>query len=291
MNLLKIFSLVLLCNFSFSQKCDTLEGLLYNCTDSNGLKHGFWKEQKKIIYGSSHSGLGGKEGCIYTENFYLKTLAEGLYFENKKVGKWTLYSENNSSIIEKEVIFEKTGNIIENNLIDHSQIIYNNDSSKITGYVLSYQDTINIFYNNKECSLKLNNNYEILNFKCDNFEKLQMELSFIKFGCYNKQIREAKYISSKFDQTIKKLNGCWYSKYHQFKYNYKTNIGIEYKSKTHSSAPIFQTIIKKDGAYLIWLELTGGEISQKIIFINDDKLKIRNFNGAKTIYKRNKNCL
>ncbi|PHR44186.1 MAG: hypothetical protein COA32_15165 [Fluviicola sp.] len=94
--------------------------------------------------------------------------------------------------------------------------------------------------------------------------------------------------STSFKKIKEQLNGCWKTKYYQFKY--QNNLGGEYKSRVHSSAPIFKLIIKDGEVFLEWIELTGGGSFQKVISINKNKLIVENEDNLKVIYKRNKNC-
>lgn len=96
--------------------------------------------------------------------------------------------------------------------------------------------------------------------------------------------------SIKFKTIQIELNGCWKTKYYQFKYDSEKNLGSEYKSRIHSSAPIFKLIQKKDEIYIEWIELIGGEHLQKIIWIKKNKLKVENEDGSKSIYSRNNKC-
>lgn len=94
--------------------------------------------------------------------------------------------------------------------------------------------------------------------------------------------------STEFKLMQKKLVGCWRSKNYQFKY--EINLGSEYKSRVHSSAPIFKLVLKDEEVYLEWIELTGGENYQRILSLTKNKLTIENEDGIKAVYKRNKNC-
>lgn len=96
--------------------------------------------------------------------------------------------------------------------------------------------------------------------------------------------------SSEFKRIQKELVGCWHSKYYQFKYDSEKNLGSEYQSRVRSSAPIFKLIEKNDGIYFEWIELTGGEHFQKVIWIKKNKIKMVNEDGSKNTYKRNKDC-
>jgi len=96
--------------------------------------------------------------------------------------------------------------------------------------------------------------------------------------------------SSKFKYIQQKLDGCWKTNSYQFKYSKENNSGLEYKSKVHSSAPIFSLIIKDNDVYINWIELTGGESQQKVIKISNSKLTVINTDQKKVIYKKNKDC-
>jgi hypothetical protein len=96
--------------------------------------------------------------------------------------------------------------------------------------------------------------------------------------------------SLKFSSIKEELKGCWKTKYSQFKYDNERNMGGEYKSRVHSSAPIFKLVIKNNEIFLEWIELTGGGSFQKVIKIKENKLILKNENGKKVIYKRNKDC-
>ena len=94
--------------------------------------------------------------------------------------------------------------------------------------------------------------------------------------------------STYFKQVQEQLIGCWKTKRYQF--NYQNNLGREFKSRIHSSAPIFKLIIKNEEVYLEWIELTGGEHLQKVISITKNKLMLENEDQLRFTYKRNKNC-
>ena len=87
-----------------------------------------------------------------------------------------------------------------------------------------------------------------------------------------------------------KLSGCWKTKYSQFKYDKERNFGMEYKSRTHSSAPIFSLKINDNGIFIEWIELTGGEHLLKIKKIKKNRMIVLNQDRKKIVYKRNKNC-
>lgn len=84
------------------------------------------------------------------------------------------------------------------------------------------------------------------------------------------------------------LNGCWKNKYHQFKYNASSNSGGDYKSRTHSSAPVFRLILKDNNTYLAWMELTGGDNLQRVKKISKNKLVVVNESGMHIVYRRNR---
>ncbi len=94
--------------------------------------------------------------------------------------------------------------------------------------------------------------------------------------------------SAEFKLMQKKLVGCWRSKNYQF--IYETNLGSEYKSRVHSSAPVFKLVLKDEEIYLEWIELTGGENYQRILSLTENKLTVVNEDGIKVVYKRNRDC-
>ena len=80
--------------------------------------------------------------------------------------------------------------------------------------------------------------------------------------------------STYFKQVQEQLIGCWKTKRYQFKY--QNNFGSEFKSRVHSSAPLFKLIIKNEQVYLEWIELTGGGNLQKVISITKNKCGLNN---------------
>ncbi len=52
---------------ALGQTCDTINGKVINCIDTNRLKQGYWELARKKVIVSGYSGLGGKEGCRYFE--------------------------------------------------------------------------------------------------------------------------------------------------------------------------------------------------------------------------------
>ena len=96
--------------------------------------------------------------------------------------------------------------------------------------------------------------------------------------------------SVKFKVIQNKLDGCWKTKFSQFKYNKERNFGREYKSRTHSSAPFFALKIIANEIYIEWVELTGGECLIKIKKIKKNRLILENEKGKTFVYKRNKTC-
>jgi hypothetical protein len=105
----------------------------------------------------------------------------------------------------------------------------------------------------------------------------------------NKNIKGVKNDSLKFKLIQNQMEGCWKSKHYQFKYDKDRNIGSEYKSKIHSSAPIFNLKIVGDEIFIEWFELTGGGSVQEIQKITNKRLTIKNEKRKKVNYKRIKN--
>lgn len=189
-----IFILFLLTSLaSYGQTCDTIDGQQINCIDSNGQKQGFWKERKKILLYSSYSGLGSKEGCQYKEVYRYLPGAEGQYKDNKKTGTWKFYGDNEHLIsVEKEITFGENGTVKEENFRDSSVIEFNKDTSVVTGYIYYNGDTINLKCIDKKCTFKLNPNREISTFEITDFNKFDYELLRLKFGMYDRKIKEIK---------------------------------------------------------------------------------------------------
>jgi len=106
----------------------------------------------------------------------------------------------------------------------------------------------------------------------------------------DKDVEIAEIDSLQFKSMQEQLIGCWKTKYYQFKYYKEKNLGSEYKSRVHSSAPIFKLILKDNNVYIEWIELTGGGSLQKIIKIKKNRLTVENEDGKKVLYKRNKDC-
>jgi len=178
---------------SFGQTCDTIDGKIFNCIDINGHRQGLWKEQKKILEYSSHSGLGSKEGCRYSEKFRHETLGEGYYSDNKKIGTWKYYGGNGHlAYVEKEVTLNKGGTITEKNFIDSSVFEFSKDSSIIKGYILHKGDTLNVAYSNGKGTFKFDNDKVILDFDCPDFNKFDCELLRLKYGIYDREINLTK---------------------------------------------------------------------------------------------------
>jgi hypothetical protein len=97
--------------------------------------------------------------------------------------------------------------------------------------------------------------------------------------------------STSFKSIQNQLVGCWRTKYSQFQYEKERNLGHEYRSRTHSSAPFFYLTILENNTYMYWVELTGGGSSMKVVNITKNRLIVRNENGLRVTYKRNKGCL
>ncbi len=94
--------------------------------------------------------------------------------------------------------------------------------------------------------------------------------------------------STRFKIVQEKLIGCWKTRYSQFRY--QINLGMEFKSRSHSSAPIFNLRIKNQEVFIVWIELTGGEHLQKVISITKNKLVVQNEENLEIVYKRNSDC-
>ena len=96
--------------------------------------------------------------------------------------------------------------------------------------------------------------------------------------------------SIKFQEIQKKLDGCWKTKYYQFKYNSIDNFGSEYKSLVHSSAPFFKLELKDKKVFFCWTELTGGNNNYMLLSFKDDQFQLLNSDSTITIFNKNKDC-
>ena len=178
---------------SSGQSCETIDGQTINCSDNINQKQGFWKERKIILTYCSYSCFGNNNGCKYKEENVYVTLAEGEYKDNKKIGKWKFYDDNNNtSTFKEEVTFAENGRIYVNNISDKYFIEFNKDSTELNGYIKYQEDTISVICINKKCAFKLNSNEEFITFDYLGWEKVEYEFLRLKIGMYDRKLYEYK---------------------------------------------------------------------------------------------------
>jgi len=175
--------------YSTGQSCDTINGRIMNCTDSLGLKQGYWELRNKVVLGHGYSGYGSKGGCQYYEHaeYYLR--ANGAYLNSKEIGSWGYYSGDHGERLEKEITYWLNGSKLERNYYPNYSIKINSDSNLIQGQYFHHFDTIKIKCENNRCAFQLSFNKEITNFGFEKFEDLEFELFQLAFGHYEKSIR------------------------------------------------------------------------------------------------------
>ncbi len=89
-------------------------------------------------------------------------VAKGHYKDNKKVGTWDYYNDNNHLIsVDKQITYCQNGTIKIDHLIERYSIEINNDTSVVIGYFNHDLDTIKINCQNEMCSLTLTDKREL----------------------------------------------------------------------------------------------------------------------------------
>jgi hypothetical protein len=206
MKKLSIIIFILASFKSIGQKCDTIEGQIYNCTDSCGNKFGLWRVQKKELDFCKYECFGKDQYCKYTERYRFNIFAQGYYVANKKIGTWKYYSgHNDTNYVESVVTFYNNGTVKEDDLYYNSVIEYSKDSLVINGYVYREGDTIKVGYSNKKCMFKLKYDVTIMTVDCPDFKIFDLELSKLKYGIYDRNIFITKQnVNSKRQKLIKK---------------------------------------------------------------------------------------
>jgi hypothetical protein len=176
----------------FGQVCDTVNGDLINCVDSNGLRQGFWELKRENTLFSSYTGLGSKEGCLYSKNAEYFLLARGEYKDDKKTGSWEYYFGNKVAILERRVSYNKDGSVVENNFRERYKIKISSDTAKISGEFYHDLDTLTISCQNRVCSIMLPDGQEVLSFGFTNMDKFEYEFYRLRIGVYDRQIKKKK---------------------------------------------------------------------------------------------------
>ena len=176
----------------YGQACDTIDGKLINCTDTAGLRQGYWELTKKKILVSGYHGLGSDEGCGYIEKAEFYLLAKGEYKDNRKIGTWEYYSGDSSTSLERITTYYEDGSIKDKDLLDRYIITINSDTSEIKGQLYHDLDTLRIECYMKTCSIRLSDGQTIMNFEFSDMHKLKFELLRLQLGVYNREIEMIK---------------------------------------------------------------------------------------------------
>jgi hypothetical protein len=177
---------------TFGQTCDTINGEVINCVDTNGLRQGHWELTKKKILVSGHGGLGSKEGCRYFEEAEYYPLAKGEYVNDKKIGTWEYYSGDKSGRLERKIRYNGDGSIEDDNLTDRYLITISSDTLDVKGQLYHDLDTMNIDCQTNICFVELSNGQKLLSFEFADMDKLDFELLRIQMGVYNREIKKKK---------------------------------------------------------------------------------------------------
>jgi hypothetical protein len=176
---------------SFGQSCDTINGRVINCIDSNGIRQGQWEIRRKILLVSGYNGLGSKQGCRYFEKSNFVTRSKGAYLGGKKIDTWVYYHDwgMDNGKIEKRITYYDNGAVKEENLYNNYVILISPDSSVANGYVIYNADTILIDCKSGQCNMLFNRSIKITSFPLYQFD---YEIERLFFGEYHRRIKEIK---------------------------------------------------------------------------------------------------
>jgi hypothetical protein len=177
---------------SYGQSCDTINGKVVNCIDSNGLKQGFWENGLYTFqgqYGFSEQGFCQGE----TLRTRVMVVASGSYRNNKKVGVWQYFANHgHGSITEMQITYHENGATTEYNYIENYELDISSDSTSVSGRIYYMRDTINISCYNNKGLFKLYPDKVICVFDCPDFDTFDYEFSRLKYGKYDQEIKLAK---------------------------------------------------------------------------------------------------
>lgn len=177
---------------SFSQSCETVEGVQMNCIDSRGLKQGYWKERKKYATAGLITEAVRKDKSQNLDSVY-HTVAEGYYKDSKRIGTWTDYGENWHLVsVQRELTYLGDGSVAERSFGGNSEIKFNADSTKISGYVVLDGDTIRMACKNRRCTFGLGKGKELLSFDYRTRFDFTYHFDRLNMGMYHGRIIEAK---------------------------------------------------------------------------------------------------
>lgn len=192
MNLLLTVLFGLLPVLSFGQSCETIDGKRMNCTDSLGLKQGYWQERKKYSTAGLVTEAARKDKSQNLDSVS-HTVAEGSYRDGKRIGTWRDYGENWHLVsVQRELTYLDDGSVVERNFIEKSKIKFNADSTKVSGYIVLDGDTISMACKNGRCSFSLGKGKEFLQFGYNDKYSFTYNLNRLKMGMYSGRIIEIK---------------------------------------------------------------------------------------------------
>lgn len=188
-----LFSYCLVLN---AQNCDTINGRIINCVDSNGLKQGYWEFYDRTVISSSYSCFGPEGRCVYTENVSEAIESEGFFENDQKIGEWKYYQNNNFGYDHKrKITYGQDGSVTDDRRHElgiWNILKYNNDSTEVNGYALQIRDTVFVNCVSDTCSFCLSNHNELVRFSFDSLQKLQDQLFKLMIGVYDRDIWEKK---------------------------------------------------------------------------------------------------
>lgn len=190
-NILTILLLIISLT-TYGQTCDTIDGNLINCTDTAGLRQGYWEVTKKKILVSGYEGYGSKEGCRYFEKAEYYPRSKGNYKDGKKIGTWDYHSGEHLISLDRQITYYEDGSIKDENLADRYVLNISSDTKVVTGQLYHDSDSISIDCQSNKCLLKLSNGQELMSFHFTDLDKLEYELLRLNIGVYDREIKKKK---------------------------------------------------------------------------------------------------
>jgi len=175
---------------TYGQTCDTIDGKLINCTDTAGLRQGYWELTKKKILVSGYGGLGSKEGCRYFEKAEYYPRSKGAYKDGKKIGTWDYYSGEHLISLDRKITYYEDGSIKDDNSADRYMLNISSDTTVITGQFYHDLDSIRINCRENKCLLTFTSGQELMSFQISDIDKLEYELLRLKIGVYDREIKK-----------------------------------------------------------------------------------------------------
>lgn len=192
-NLLTILLLIIsLTTYGQTLTCDTIDGKLINCTDTAGIRQGYWELTEKKILVSGYEGLGSEEGCRYFEKAEHYPRSSGTYKNGKKIDTWNYYSGEHLISLDRKITYYKDGSVKDDNLASRYTLNISNDSTNISGQYFHDLDSIRINCQANKCLLKLTDGQELMSFQFNDINKIEYELLRLNLGVYDREIKKKK---------------------------------------------------------------------------------------------------